>query len=388
MAASLSAPDHAILPGEFASLVGTEVAWLVVGSILLGIFALACWRRPFTLLVRWPCSLVSRLFYGMRVLGTENVPKQGPALICSNHVSYVDWVFLLAAIKRPIRFVIFEAWTRRLGLRQMLRWMRALPIDAWAGPRAIVKSLRAAGEALQSGDVVGIFPEGRLTRNGYLMPFHRGFEHIAGRGHAPIVPVYIDGLWGTISSFCGGKLFWKRPRILKHPVRVAVGAPLPAIASSFDVRQALQKLSADCARERLREVRPVHGAFVQRAARHPFRSCFVDSATGTRLTYGEALAGAMLLAERLRPLLGEAKMVGLWLPSSTGGALANITVALLGKTSVNLNYTAGAEAVRSSIQQCGIRHVLSSALFLRNKPLDVGPDVELIYLEDFRKQVT
>ncbi|HMF12547.1 MAG TPA: AMP-binding protein, partial [Gemmataceae bacterium] len=388
MAVSLSAPDQTFLASEFASLFGMEVAWLVVASILGAIFALACWRRPFVLLVRWPCALVSRWIYGMRVLGTENVPRRGPALICSNHVSYVDWIFLLAAVKRPIRFVIFEAWTRRFGLRQMLHWMRALPIDAWAGPRAIVKSLRAAGEALQQGDVVGIFPEGRLTRNGYLMPFHRGFEHIAGRGHAPIVPVYLDGLWGTLSSFFGGKLFWKRPRLLKHPVRVAVGQPLPATASSFDVRQALQKLSADCARDRLREVLPVHRAFARRAARHPFRSCFVDSATGTRLKYGEALAGAMLLADRLRPLLGEERMVGLWLPSSAGGAIANIAVALLGKTSVNLNYTAGPEAVRSAIQQCGIRHVLTSALFLRNKPLDVGPDVELIYLEEFRKRVT
>lgn len=388
MAESLSASDQSLIVGQFASLFGTEVAWLIVALPLVGILIFACGRWPFQLLVRWPCWLGARLLYGMRVMGSENVPAQGSALVCSNHVCYLDWAFLLAVIKRPIRFVIFESWTHRFGLRQVLRWMRALPIDAWAGPRAIVKSLRAAGEALQQGDVVSIFPEGRLTRNGYLKPFQRGFQHIAGRGQAPIVPVYLDGLWGTLSSFFGGKLFWKWPRRLKHPVRVAVGEPLPPTATAFDVRQALQKLSADCAFERLREVLPVHRAFVRLAARHPFRSCFIDSATGTRLRYGEALAAAMLIAERLRPMLGEERMVGLWLPSSMGGALANITVALLGKTSVNLNYTAGPGAVRSSIRQCGIRHVVTSVLFLRTKPLDVGPDVELIYLEDFRKQIT
>jgi acyl-[acyl-carrier-protein]-phospholipid O-acyltransferase/long-chain-fatty-acid--[acyl-carrier-protein] ligase len=82
------------------------------------------------------------------------------------------------------------------------------------------------------------------------------------------------------------------------------------------------------------------------------------------------------------------RMIGLWLPSSVGGAIANISVGLLGKTSVNLNYTTSPEAVRSAIRQCGIRHVLTSALFVRNKPIDVGPDVELIYLEDFREQVS
>src|SRR5262249_28479616 len=95
-----------------------------------------------------------------------------------------------------------------------------------------------------------------------------------------------------------------------------------------------------------------------------------------------------LLVKQLRPVLADQRMVGLWLPSSMGGALANIVVAMLGKASVNLNYTAGPDAIRSSIQQCGIRHVLTSVQFLRSKPLDVGPDVELIYLEDCRKQTT
>jgi acyl-[acyl-carrier-protein]-phospholipid O-acyltransferase/long-chain-fatty-acid--[acyl-carrier-protein] ligase len=324
----------------------------------------------------------------MRIVGAKNIPRTGPALICANHVSYNEWGFLLAAVNRPIRFVIFEAWTRRFGLRQLLRWMRALPIDAWAGPRAIIKSLKAAGDALKHGDVVGIFPEGRMTRNGYLMPLRRGFQQIANGSNAPIVPVYIDGLWGVLSSFFGGKLFWKWPLRLKHPVRLAFGEPMPSNSTTFEVRQALQKLSADCARERLKEVRPVHRAFVRLAAGHPFRSCFIDSTTGVRLNYGRALAGAMLLAGRLRGMVGGERMIGLWLPSSVGGAIANISVGLLGKTSVNLNYTTSPGAVRSAIRQCGIRHVLTSALFVRNKPIDVGPDVELIYLEDFREQVS
>ena len=81
-------------------------------------------------------------------------------------------------------------------------------------------------------------------------------------------------------------------------------------------------------------------------------------------------------------------MVGAWLPPSAGGAFANIALALLGKTSVNLNYTSSAEGVRSAIEQCSIRHVLTSRLFCSKVNLDPGPGVELVYLEDFRKQVT
>src|SRR5262249_31167227 len=138
VAESLPAFNPPLLGGEFAFLFGIEVGWLIVVLVALGMLALVCWRWPFRFLVQWPCYALARLVYRMRVLGSENIPKTSAALVCSNHVSYVDWIFLLAVVKRPIRFVIFEAWTRRFGLRQMLRWMRALPIDAWSGPRAIV----------------------------------------------------------------------------------------------------------------------------------------------------------------------------------------------------------------------------------------------------------
>jgi len=227
-----------------------------------------------------------------------------------------------------------------------------------------------------------------MTRNGSLGPFHRGFEQIAERGEAPIVPVYFDQLWGTLSSFYGGRTFWKWPRRRRYPVHVAFGPPLPPTTPTGDVRQAMQKLAADCAMERIRQARPVHRVFVRAAARHPFRKCFIDSTTGMQINYGMALAGAMMLAKRLRPILGDEPMAGLWLPSSLGGAITNISVALLGKTAVNLNYTSSADAVQSAIRQCGIRHVLTSRQFTKVKPLEAGPDVQLVYLEDFRKEVS
>ena len=95
----------------------------------------------------------------------------------------------------------------------------------------------------------------------------------------------------------------------------------------------------------------------------------------------------MVLARQLRPILGDAPMVGIWLPPSVGGVLANVAVALLGKTSVNLNYTAGPDVVRSAIQQCNIKHVLTSRLFTAKGVKLPDPDVA-VYLEDFRKTVS
>jgi acyl-[acyl-carrier-protein]-phospholipid O-acyltransferase/long-chain-fatty-acid--[acyl-carrier-protein] ligase len=340
-------------------------------------------------LIRAIFWLLAHTLYRVRVLGRENVPSKGPFLFVCNHVSYIDSFLVTVAQAHFPRFVVWAPFLRVPGLRLMLRLARVIPIDSSAGPRAIVQSLRAASEALARGEIVCIFAEGALTRTGFLLPFQRGFEQIVKRSPVPIVPVCLDQVWGSIFSHRQGKVFWKWPRRLPYPVTVAFGPPLPPTATAFEVRQAIQKLSADCAIARTGERRLVHRGFVRRAARHPFRPCLSDSTSkGRVLRYGEVLAGAMLLARRLRPRLADDPMVGVWLPPSVGGAVTNIALALLGKTAVNLNYTASPPIVQSAIRQCGIRRVLTSRLFTAKVKLEPGPNVEVIELEEIRKQIT
>jgi acyl-[acyl-carrier-protein]-phospholipid O-acyltransferase/long-chain-fatty-acid--[acyl-carrier-protein] ligase len=366
--------------------VGAPATWWLLGVLIaVGFLAVLILRplvffRPFL----W---LVTHSIYRLRVTGRDHVPAQGAALLVCNHVSYIDWFLILAAQRRSIRFVIWAPYAQMYVLRHILRWLRVIPIDGSAGPRAIVKALHAASDALAAGEVVCIFAEGGLTRNGFLLPFHRGFEQIVKRTPAPIVPVCLDHVWGSVFSYHRGKMFWKWPQVLPYPVSVGFGAPLPPTTSAAEVRLVIQKLSADSALARTAERKAVHRMFVRNAARHPFRPCFCDSNSKDMLNYGKALAGAILIAKQLKPILGDAKMVGVWLPSSVGGALANIALALLGKTAVNLNYTAGPETVRSAIRQCNIRHVLTSRLFLSKGVKLPDPD-QAVYLEDFRKTIT
>jgi acyl-[acyl-carrier-protein]-phospholipid O-acyltransferase/long-chain-fatty-acid--[acyl-carrier-protein] ligase len=371
---------------------GSWFDWRIVVAALGSVIVIGCllllWRGP-GLLIRLPLWLITHTIYRLRVLGRENVPARGGALLVCNHVSYIDWLLLLAAAKRFVRFVIFNGWTRQWGFRRILRWSRVIPIDAAAGPRKIVESLRAASAALAKGDLVGIFAEGRMTRTGFLLPFHRGFEQIVKRVPAPIIPVCLDQVWGSIFSLRGGKQFLRWPQELPYPVRAAFGKPMPPTANAAEVRMAIQKLSADCALAESGRRRPVHRQFVRMASRHPFRTCLIDPiGTGQTLSYGKALAGAMCLARHLRPMLADEPIVGLWVPPSVGGVLANIALALLGKTTVNLNYTTAAEAVQSAVRQCNIRHVLTSRRFALKVPLDAGPGVELVYLEDLRDKIT
>jgi acyl-[acyl-carrier-protein]-phospholipid O-acyltransferase/long-chain-fatty-acid--[acyl-carrier-protein] ligase len=163
-------------------------------------------------------------------------------------------------------------------------------------------------------------------------------------------------------------------------VTVAYGPALPSGTRAAEARLAIQRLSADCA-ARNRHRLPVHRQFVHTAARHPLRACVIDPGSRQHLNYARVLAGAWCLARHLRPVLGDEAMVGVWLPPGLGGALGNIAVALLGKTSVNLNYTSSAEFVQSAARQCRLRHVLTAHRFCDRIPLPLGPDVEPVYLD-------
>jgi acyl-[acyl-carrier-protein]-phospholipid O-acyltransferase/long-chain-fatty-acid--[acyl-carrier-protein] ligase len=361
-----------------------SLGFLVVALLVL------FWFRP-VLLVRIPVWILCHTFYRVRVIGRENIPAKGGALLVCNHVSYIDWLFLVAAQPRFVHFVIFAGWTKRFGLRHLLRWAGVIPIDKWAGPRAIVQSLRLASDALARGEVVCIFAEGRFTRTGFLLPFHRGFEQIVKRSPAPVIPVCLEQLWGSVFSYWGKKLIWKWPQELPYPVTVVFGTPLPGTVQAAEVRQAVQKLSADSALRRSGRRRPVHHQFVRLACRHPFRACIIDPLVQKEgaISYGKALAGAACLARRLRKRLdAERQMVGLWLPPGAPAALANIALAFLGKVSVNLNYTSSASVVQSAVRQCNLRHIVTSKRFTARMPLDAGPDVGMLFLEDLLAEVS
>ena len=328
--------------------------------------------------------IVARLLYRLKVVGRQHFPVNGPALIVSNHVSYVDWLVIMGASPRPVRFVIASNFARNPFFGWILRLAKVIPIERDGGPKSLVRTLLAIREAFDAGDIVCMFPEGYPTRTGIMLPFHRGFQKVAERAGTPIIPTYLDQLWGSIFSYKGGRLFWKWPSRPAGPVTVTFGSPVSADLSAPQVRQVLVQISAERAKERSKRLLPLHRQFVRSASRHPFRPCLIDT-TGAKpriLNRGKVLAGAVCFSRWLRPKLGDDTMVGIWLPQSAGSAVANIALCLLHKSAVNLNYTSGDENVRSAARQCGLRHILTSKRFLHRVPLDLGPDVNVIHLED------
>ena len=319
-------------------------------------------------LVRFAAMVLTRTFYRLRVLGLERVPAEGGALLVSNHVTFMDALQILSTQPRRIRFVMNRRSYDIRWLNPIFRLMGAIPISKDDPPRRIVESIRRVREEMDAGFLVCVFAEGALTRTGQMREFREGLERmIRGTAH-PIVPVYLGGTWGSIFSHYYGHNPAGLPRRLPYPMTVAFGPPLPPDTPAWRVRLAVMELSCEYFEDRRRaRPRSLALAFAGLARRRAGRPAIADS-SGLSLTFGQTLTAALALARVLRPAVGDARRVGVLLPPSVGGALANVALALLGRAAVNLNFTVSQEAFRSALRQAGIRTIVTADAFLEKFP--------------------
>jgi acyl-[acyl-carrier-protein]-phospholipid O-acyltransferase/long-chain-fatty-acid--[acyl-carrier-protein] ligase len=321
-------------------------------------------------LVRFILWMVTHSLYRIRVIGHENIPKSGGALLISNHMSFIDALLLIASSERPIRFLIDKAIYDLPYVKPFAKLTQAIPISSDVRPREMLKSLRGASSRIRDGEVVCIFAEGQITRIGQMLPFRHGFARILNGLDAPIVPVNLDGVWGSIFSFERGRFLWKTPRVLPHPITISFGEPLPPTARPFEVRRAVQKLQTDAFVYRKPYLHALHRSLVRTAHRHPYRFAMGDKRR-PRMKWAGALLSAIYLALRLRSTWAGQEMVGILLPPSAPAALVNFAAMLSGKIPVNLNYTSSDETLASCAAQCGLQTVITTQPLLDKIPLKV-----------------
>lgn len=188
-----------------------------------------------------------RSIYKIRPLGQEKIPAEGGVLLIANHLSYIDAVVLSAACPRPIRFVMFADCFENKWIGKAARFFETVPISSSRARDAI----RVSSEALEEGSVVCLFAEGQLSRTGGLSELKKGYELIARKSGCPVVPAYMDGLWGSIWSFSEGNFLRKTPRTLRYGVSVAFGDPL---APGADLGAELRRLSVITSADRERQL--------------------------------------------------------------------------------------------------------------------------------------
>ena len=182
-------------------------------------------------LLRFLAWLLTHGVYRFRVRGDEHIPAEGPAVLVCNHVSYVDAVLLMAASPRPIRFIMDHRIFATPVLGALFRLGKAIPIAPQKDdPVAYERAFAEARRVLDEGDLLAIFPEGGLTRDGQLAEFRGGIMKILQTHPVPVVPMALGNLWGSFFSRVEGGAAMRRPfrRGLLSRVTLDVGAPLPA----------------------------------------------------------------------------------------------------------------------------------------------------------------
>ncbi len=370
------------LLAEGLSRAGLSARGIIVGAALATV-AGTWWalRLLPEALLRLVLVLLTHTFYRLRVVGRENVPETGGALLVPNHVSFVDGLLVLASIDRPVRFVVDAEYFYFPLFSPFLRAAGAIPISAAGGPRMILRALRDAGRCLDEGELVCIFAEGQITRTGMMLPFRRGFERIVRGRDTPIIPINLDRVWGSIFSRSRGRFLTKLPERIPYPVTVSFGTPLPRDVPIHEVRRAVHELGQAAAALRKEDRRPLHHLFVRQARRHPLNFAYAD-ASRPRLSRIRALAGAVALARALRPRWARQEYVGVLLPPSIAAALVNLAAAIACRASVNLNFTAGRAGMASAARQAGLRTLVTSRAFLEKARIELPEGVEPIVLED------
>src|ERR1700691_335721 len=251
-----------------------------LGVVTLAATVYIAWLVPAPL-VRLLLWTIAHLLFKIRIVGADNIPKTGGALIISNHASYADAILIGCATPRFIRFLMWQPLYESKWLNPFCRLLYAIPIPTHS--KESLRALRNARAELEKGSLVGIFPEGEITRTSHVKPFERGVDVVTRcmDRSTPVSPVYLDGLWGHALSLKGGRPFASRLK-LRHEVTVYVGEPITGDISSSHLHQRVLELGSQAVACRKRASNTLSHRFVRAAKRHWSSIALADS-TGKQL---------------------------------------------------------------------------------------------------------
>ncbi|MBV52445.1 MAG: acyl-[ACP]--phospholipid O-acyltransferase [Coxiellaceae bacterium] len=339
-------------------------------------------------LVRFVMYFVASRFFSIDVYGLENIPSSGPVLLLGNHTSFLDWAIIQIASPRPVRFAmshdVYEKWYVRMMLQAFKIIVVGKDIDR--------DSINRINLALDEGEVVAIFPEGYLSPNGQIGTFHSDFEAVLAerKESVTILPFYLRGLWGTAASRATQR-YRTINKIKTRRVSVRFGDPEAMTVTAPEIKKRVFELSILSWKAFGHSLGCIPKNWIRTAKKMANELSVADS-TGIQLSHHKFIVAVLLVMKRLRSPLKSQQNIGLILPTSAGGAIANMAVLGLGKTVVNLNYTAGIKAMRSAVESAGIKSVVTSRLFLKkltSRGIDLAElfsGIEVLYLENIKQE--
>ncbi len=366
-------------------LLTSQHIFLLAGLLTIPVFIYIVWLIP-QATIRFAVWLLSMTVYRIRVFGRENLPREGGAMLVPNHITWVDGILLVLASSRPIRMVALSSNLENRWLKWLANLFGVIPINP-TKPKMVVTAFKAAREALNQGELVCIFAEGGLTRSGQVQAFRPGMMKILEGTTVPVVPVYFEGLWGSIFSFEGNKFFWKWPKRIPYPLSIHFGPAINEPRDIHKIRQAVLDLGAVAVKQSTSSMLTLARQFIRRCKQRLKKSKIADS-MGADLSGGDTLIRALILRRLLRRhvIKPDEQYVGVLLPPSAPGFLVNMALALDKRIAVNLNYTVSPEVMNACIEQAGIKHVLTSKRFMEK--MEFKLNAEIVELETLKDKPT
>ncbi|WP_417328975.1 1-acyl-sn-glycerol-3-phosphate acyltransferase [Halomonas cupida] len=209
-----------------------------VGTLLVVAYIWHFTRQP-AWHIRGMVYALIHVMYRLRFQGRSNIPSRGPALVVCNHVSFVDALVMGGGSPRPLRFLMDKPIYESKRLNWLFRMVGAIPVESdRSDPGNVRRALDEVSRALRNGDIVMLFPEGRLTPDGETHTFRRGLDLILRRDPVPVIPAALSGLWGSWTSHAHGRALSRWPRRFRARVALYFGEP---IAPGQATRQLLEQ---------------------------------------------------------------------------------------------------------------------------------------------------
>ena len=359
---------------------------------IFSMIAFIAFLSTFYTIYKLPQSLVKlfvSLFFSFRykliVEGIENIPQNKGVLLLGNHISWLDWAFVQMASPRPIRFVMERSIYEKKMIKPFLDFFKVIPISTSGGR----KSLDEVARCLNNRDVVCIFPEGTISRSGHLGEFKRGFEIATAQVEdAVIIPFYISGLWGTKWSRSNINFKEIKDTKYKKDVIVSFGKPQDIQTKAMKVKQKVFELSVDSWNKYINGFQNLDRIYIDTVKRNGSKVALADS-SGEEFSYYKMMTMSVFFKNLIEK--HKEQNIGLILPTTSIGAIINISTILAGKTVVNLNYTASKDSIIYGINEAEIQNIYTSRKFcekLKDKGIaidEILENVNVIFLEDIKK---
>jgi acyl-[acyl-carrier-protein]-phospholipid O-acyltransferase/long-chain-fatty-acid--[acyl-carrier-protein] ligase len=318
-------------------------------------------------LVQGCFRMILKSYYRVNAMGWERMPREGGVLLVGNHLSYTDAIIIAAMSPRPVRMMGAKKLIKHGWMRLVFRLFRVIPVDR----ERPLEVIRAATTALRGGEVVVVFPEGTISGSGELLPFQKGCLIIARQAGCPLLSFALKyDLKASFSSIL--RPLTRRLPKLRSPrhVQLQIGSLLhPATSTMSDVRAAVVDAQAQAFEAHPDLQKSLAELALRGLKRNFFTSQFVDLTADRReLRSGMLLALALTLADRWRGRLEGERRIGVVLPSGLGSTLTNLALQILGKTPVNLNFTAGAAVNEKCLRKASIETVITATPALKKLP--------------------